>query len=60
MDALKAYAANFLGKVINEKALKRINTLLGIIFILLSFRLIFNGFQLMNDLNMGDVVRSFL
>lgn len=45
-DVLKAYFANWLGKVITDKVLHIIDRCLGVVFILLSFRLFYHFVEL--------------
>ncbi|MDW7690199.1 LysE family transporter [Flammeovirgaceae bacterium SG7u.111] len=45
MDLLKAFLANKLGDLLNENTIRRIDKVLGIIFILLSLRLFYHFFE---------------
>jgi len=48
-DLLKAYFANQLGNILNERILQTINTVLGVIFVLLSLPLLHNWYQLFSS-----------
>ncbi|WP_044237517.1 LysE family translocator [Flexithrix dorotheae] len=45
-DILKAYLANKLGQILNEKLIRRINRVLGIVFFIVSIRLFYFAYTL--------------
>nr|MBX2842194.1 LysE family translocator [Flammeovirgaceae bacterium] len=45
-DILKAYLANRLGKILNEKLMRKINKVLGIVFFIVSIRLFYFAYTI--------------
>jgi threonine/homoserine/homoserine lactone efflux protein len=58
LDVLKAYLANYLGKLINEKTLRNVNRILGIVFLVLGFRLLYHFYQLYRGGDTSDILQS--
>lgn len=56
LDVLKAYGANYLGRIINAKTLSAVNRILGGIFIFLGCRLLYHFYKLLSS---GHVNTTF-
>jgi len=54
MDSLKAYLANYLGKILTQSMLTRVNRVLGFVFLVLGFRLLYHFYLLYNDISSSN------